>query len=166
MRDRMSGRRAMSSPGDVAWADGRAWMRRHDSFGGSQKLWWMTCSAESYAWNTLANLKQHDDFEWLVKAGTPVVIGELLKLQGAALFHEGQIAAIVADRDDAYAQRRQMAVELDQWRRAAKRAEDGSLSFEWWVTGSSYERYAVVKWLRMVGQDQLADTISASTPLV
>lgn len=149
----------MSNPGDVVWSDGRAWMRRWDSFGGSQKMWWMAYQGELYEWNSLANLKQRDDFEWLVKSCTPVVIGELRKLQGAALFHEGQITAIVADRDDAYAQRRQMAVELDQWQRRAKGAEDGCLVYESWVTGSEYERYSIVKWLRMVGQDQLADTI-------
>lgn len=148
----------MSKPGDVVWADGRAWTRTN----WPEKSRWVT-ESDALPGNraALQSLKMHDDFRWLVKDGKCVVSGELLELQAAASFHEGQIAAIVADRDDAYAKRRQMAVELDQWQRIAKRAEDGSLVYESWVTGSAYERYSVVKWLRMIGQDQLADTIES-----
>lgn len=108
----------MSEPGDVVWADGRAWMRRHDSFGGSQKLWWMTCRDECYEWNALANLKQHDDFEWLVKDGIPIVLNALAVYHALDSFADfvakrGADAALTAERDELLSRLAEMTAQRD-----------------------------------------------------
>ena len=58
----------MSRPGDVVWADGRSWVRRHNSFGGV-KMWWMSEGSDAWGWHTLAYLRTLDDFAWLVRDG-------------------------------------------------------------------------------------------------
>ena len=56
----------MSRPGDVVWADGRAWMRTD----WDEKSRWITESiARPENRTTLKALKQHDDFRWLVRNG-------------------------------------------------------------------------------------------------
>ena len=56
----------MSRPGDVVWADGRAWMRTD----WDEKSRWITESiARPENRTTLKALKQHDDFRWLVRDG-------------------------------------------------------------------------------------------------
>jgi len=98
----------MSEPGDVVWADGRTWQR----FSGlkwqrkdpesyliseewrNEKRWWVRSVLGGIAAQTLANLKQADDFEWLVKDGIPIVLNAL------AVYHAlDSFADFVAKRD-------------------------------------------------------------------
>ena len=56
----------MSKPGDVVWADGRAWTRTN----WPEKSRWVT-ESDALPGNraALQSLKMHDDFRWLVRDG-------------------------------------------------------------------------------------------------
>ena len=60
----------MSCPGDVVWADGVAWQRDDDYVGDTEKQRWLAPAAPTGAGHkTLKELKEFQDFRWLVKNG-------------------------------------------------------------------------------------------------
>lgn len=56
----------MSKNGDVVWADGRAW-QRDNNWEQQPKQWWTDPTFDEQV--TLKDLKEHDDFIWLVYDG-------------------------------------------------------------------------------------------------
>lgn len=63
----------MSTPGDVLWANGRAW-HRDDECGCAGTRHWVASAAPGHAGGreTLQALHRYADVRWLVKDGTPV----------------------------------------------------------------------------------------------
>ena len=60
----------MSEPGDVVWATGFAWQRDDDYVGDTEKQRWLAPGVPTGAGHkTLKELKEFQDFRWLVKNG-------------------------------------------------------------------------------------------------
>ena len=105
----------MSRPGDVVWADGRAWMQTD----WDEKSRWITESiARLENRTTLKALKQHDDFRWLVKDGE---LNSALPAQQAALaYNLGQ----QNQAEKAAASFRGLVAERDEWQVDARKLRD------------------------------------------
>lgn len=59
----------MSKNGDVVWADGKSWQRDNE-WEGEEKQWWIAPAITGLKGHkTLKELKQREDFEWIVKNG-------------------------------------------------------------------------------------------------
>ena len=82
----MSGTPKDSILGDVIWADGKAWMRQGNFRLGYVRGPWRSYSANAeMAVATTSDLRQYDDFTWLVRAGIPVIVDELHDLRAHLL---------------------------------------------------------------------------------
>ena len=76
----------MSKPGDVVWADGRAWLRDDYWSQLGTKNYWIASDADADARST-KHLKAFKDFRWLVKNGQQW--GEYIPADQATIYRVG-----------------------------------------------------------------------------
>ena len=147
----------MSKSGDVVWSDGRTWQRFSDltwqrkdpdsylipEEWRNEKRWWVRPMLGGIASQTLANIKQHDDFAWLVKDGIPIVLNALAVYQALDSFADfvakrdadaeltaerdelrSRLADMTAQRDRAVAKGSELAADLVESERQHDEARD------------------------------------------
>ncbi len=161
----------MSKSGDVVWSDGRAWQRFSDltwqrkdpdsylisEEWRNEKRWWVRPMLGGIASQTLANLKQADDFAWLVKDGIPIVLNALAVYHALDSFADfvakrDADAALAAERDELLSRLAEMTAQRD--RAVAKGSElaaDLVESERQHDEARDEERAAIVAWLMSTG---------------
>ena len=81
----------MSRPGDAIWSDGRAWIRDTTAYG-DHKVWWWCPTSGNGVFRRLSEVRQADDFRWLVRGGKRVVHADDCPPQSAHEAYTFQIA--------------------------------------------------------------------------
>lgn len=148
----------MSKPGDVVWADRRAWMRGYSTGTYRDKHYWHNhVDAEYIDWKRLKDLRSAKDFAWVVKNGKSVtedyessVTAEHKRIEALEQALDAAIKARKMFQDDyakAAKENQELYKELVEAEQKLQVHQNTPNYVDGYGDGAKAEQAAIVKWL-------------------